>query len=112
MSCGLHTAYLGNDNLIWLRDVVDQRSGDPVATGIGTVTTITDSDGTEITGVTFPLTMIVSDATKADWVVQLDDAAVLTSGEIYTAKIDLIDNISGAKGHWEPQFMAQTRSSS
>jgi len=108
---GLQTAYVGNDNLIWLRGATRARAGTVIDSGVATVTTIEDLDGTELTGVSFPLTMILHDAAAGDWVTQLDDAANLVAGTVYVAVID-IDDGTGVVGHFEAKFLASVRTSS
>ena len=105
----LQQIYPDNDNLIWLRSATRARAGTVISTGTATLTTMTDSAGAVVTGVTFPLTMVVDDPVAGDWVTQLDDAAVLVAGQIYDIVID-IDDGTGTVGRFEPRVLAVTRS--
>lgn len=101
------TAYVDNDNLLWVRGAVKARDGTQITAGIGHLTTILDRRGVAVPGQVFP-TILFYTGTAGDWVAQIDDELELHAGDIYTAVVDL-DAGGGLKGHWEIPFMAKRR---
>jgi hypothetical protein len=103
----LGLAYVGNDNLVWVRGARRAREQTDITAGVGTLTAILDRAGNPVTGQVFP-TILFYTGTGGDWVAQLEDSLELLPDEIYTAVIDL-DAGGGLKGHWEVPFQARRR---
>ena len=83
---------------------------DPDGAYINTATvtaTLLDSDGEEVEGVTWPVTLEYVEESDGKYQGILDDAIELVDKEIYTLVVDSVDGES--KGHWELAVQARTR---
>lgn len=97
--------YVGNDHKL----TVDQlRDTDGQYINLATVeATVTDSEGNEVEGQTWPLNLSYVEDSNGKYEGILDDAMELQADENYTLIIDVSDGSS--VGHWELEVMAVIR---
>lgn len=97
--------FIGNDMRLELDEL---RDPDGAYINTATVTaTLLDSDGEEVEGVTWPVTLEYVEESDGKYQGILDDAIELVDKEIYTLVVDSVDGES--KGHWELAVQARTR---
>ncbi len=98
--------YYLNDMVIELKDL---QNGVTLAyLNAATVTvTIVDESNVEVTGVSWPQTMVYVAASDGIYRVTIDKVLAVTVGEKYTAKITAAE--SGLDGYWELDLRAEIR---
>lgn len=101
--------YLLNDNILQLEGLQNYATGDYLTSATVTVTLV-DSDGVDVVGETWPLTMIYVSGTDATYRCTLSDSLSLTKWSRYRAQITA-DAGSGLRGYWEPDLIAHRRPS-
>jgi hypothetical protein len=100
--------FISNDNVLTLVGL--QNSDTAAYLNAATVTvTLVDSDGTDVAGVTWPLSMGYVAASDGKYKVILPDTITgLTAEDALTAKITA-DGGVGLQGYWEIPLTAKTR---
>lgn len=97
-----------NDMLIeieGLQDVIDP--GNYLNSATVTVTLV-DSEGTEVSGETWPLTMVYVGSSDGIYRATLNDDLGLTLGDQYTAKVSA-NGGAGLQGYWELPLIVKVR---
>jgi len=102
------TLFIGNDNVLTVVGL--QNSVDDSYLNSSTVTvTLVDSDGTELTGETWPVSVAYVAASNGNYQATLADTITgLSADDAITAKITS-DAGPGLKGYWEIPVIATTR---
>ncbi len=96
-----------NDNLLELlalKDVV----ADTFVNSASVDVTLVDKDDVEVTGETWPLTMLYVTASDGEYRATLVDTLGLVPDDLYTAIIE-VDDGAGRAAHWEFPVRAETR---
>lgn len=106
MACEL--AYVGNDNVIQLKGLTDV-DGNYINDATVTLTTVEDDEGTEVTGMAFPVSMPYVAASDGIYRATLQDGVNLVDKGNYVATIDVDATSEGLQAHWEIDFVARTR---
>jgi hypothetical protein len=101
--------YKDNDNLIELDMLKNSATDAYLNSATVNLTSIKDSAGVVVTGVTFPLAMSYVATSNGKYQATVDKALALISGQHYTAIVDVAS--SGIDGHWELPLTAQVRTS-
>lgn len=102
------TLYLGNDNVLTLVGLQNDISAAYLNAATVTVTLV-DSDGTEISGETWPLTMTYVATSDGNYRATLPDTLTgLTAADALTAKVSA-DGGAGLQGYWEVPVLAAVR---
>lgn len=85
----IFSLYVGNDNLIELdelkNDAADTFVNDAVVT-----CTMRDSDGVEISGESWPLSMAYVSGSDGKYRATLDDGLVVSVGDVVTVQVDAV----------------------
>jgi hypothetical protein len=102
----MDVVYVLNDNLIEI-DKLQDASDDSYINDATVTVTLKDSDGTNVTGQSWPLTLGYVAGTDGKYQGTLESALNLTSREQYYAHIDAVKGTLAA--HWEKQLKALTR---
>lgn len=98
--------YIGNDNVITLSGLQDSID-DSYKNAASVTVTLVDSEGTEVAGETWPLSMAYVAASNGEYRATLADTLTLEAGE-YIAQVSA-DAGAGLKGYWEISVTVQTR---
>ena len=101
--------FVSNNNLIELRGLRDETTGDYLNAATVTVT-VKDSSGNAITGDTWPKTMQYVTDSDGNYRANVSYAANLSADATYTASITA-DAGAGKRGQWEMPMLAKVRRS-
>lgn len=100
--------YISNDNVLTLVGLRNSVSAAYINAATVTVTLV-DSEGTDIAGETWPVSMSYVASSDGNYQATLADTLTgLTDADVVTAKVDA-DGGAGLKGHWEVPLVATTR---
>lgn len=98
----------GNDNVLRVIGLSNAVTG-AYLNDLATVeVTLTDSDGNEVTGQSWPLGVTYVAASDGEYRAILPQALSITPGATYTATVDA-DGGAGLKGRWEIPVLCRTR---
>lgn len=101
------TIFVGNTCLLELVELLDTQTGGYINDATVTVT-IVDSDGNEVSGETFPLTMSYVSSSDGLYRCTLLHGLGFTAGHTYTAQITATDTASRVF-YGELDFIAEAR---
>ncbi len=96
--------YVDNDNLVWLRNLRDEVTGDFDSGAAASLLINTASD----TLVGSAAMTFKPGSTTGEYYGGVDDAVALLEGQIYTAVVTAVGS-AGQKGVWTEIFTAQRR---
>lgn len=99
--------FVGNDNVIELDALKDVIADTFINTASVTVT-LTDANGDEIVGETWPLAMSYVGGSQGTYRATLPDTLTLTSGTTATAVVD-VNGGPGLQGQWTVRLSVETR---
>jgi hypothetical protein len=105
MSCTVEL-YIGNSNVVELQTLTNSVTN-VIDTGATVTVTLTDTDGTEVTGQAWPTSMPHA-SPDGTYRATLEDDLVLVDTKKYIAVVDAIGT-AGEVGHWEQKVIAATR---
>ena len=100
------TLYVGNSTVLELVDLIEAITGEVQTTAAVTVT-LKGASGTPVAGVAWPVAMTHVQGTPGTYRALLDPGIEVTSGEIYTAEVDV--SVAGIVGNWKASVQALTR---
>jgi len=100
--------FAANTNLLELTGLKDAITGAFINDATVTATVV-DEDGVAVSGASWPVTLAYVSASNGDYRAVLSHALALTPYRTHVARIDA-DGGSDRVGHWEFDFLPQTRS--
>ena len=101
------TLYIDNDNLITLSGLTNPATGAYVNDATVQLVSLLDSTSTEVTGVSWPLSMSYVSSSNGDYRGTIDKLAALTNGARYTGSITAVSGTLDAE--WLATFVAKIR---
>lgn len=100
--------FAGNDQLVELRGLTDEATGEPL--NAATVTaTLTEADGDAVTGATWPMTLAYVAESEGVYRATLPYGLGLVPGGRYLLRID-VNAGSGLRGRWDVPCVCRNRS--
>jgi len=98
--------YVGNDQLVELRNLVNEATGEPINSATVTCT-LTEAGGGSVTGVTWPVTLAYVADSDGVYRGTLPYNLSLAAGTKYLLRLDV--NASGARGRWDVPCVCRLR---